>query len=301
MYNKIRMKISIETKKQIITEYTNDIKSNCLSLSKKYNINHSWVWEIIKKSGIKPRTNQVIRQKYSIDDSYFTTINSPEKAQILGLIYADGYNHKVKNNLQITLMESDIDYLQYINAAIKNTRPLAFCKKANINCSNCYKITAYSSKICEDLEYLGCPQKKSLILKFPTPNQVPNKFLRDFILGYFEGDGSIQKCKDIYGISICGTLEFCNGIREIIKNKLNINPRIAKRHKFSPSNNYTLSFGGGLQILRFLNWIYKDSVFRMERKYLRYMDLKSKYVSDTSKNRDRIIYEKRVKPYENVN
>lgn len=48
-----------------------------------------------------------------------------------------------------------------------------------------------SQKTVDDLKQLGCIERKSLILKFPTEEQVPFDLLHHFIRGYFDGDGSI--------------------------------------------------------------------------------------------------------------
>lgn len=41
--------------------------------------------------------------------------------------------------------------------------------------------------MCEDLINLGCVPNKSLILKFPTFDIVPEKYMSHFIRGYFDG------------------------------------------------------------------------------------------------------------------
>jgi len=57
---------------------------------------------------------------------------------------------------------------------------------------------------------LGCVPKKSLILTFPTEEQVPQEFIYDFIRGYIDGDGYIQYdyIKHRYRIIIAGTKAF---------------------------------------------------------------------------------------------
>ncbi|MFQ5405560.1 MAG: LAGLIDADG family homing endonuclease [Candidatus Micrarchaeia archaeon] len=43
--------------------------------------------------------------------------------------------------------------------------------------------------MCEDLIQLGCLTRKSNRFSFPT---VPSSFLKHFVRGYFDGDGSIM-------------------------------------------------------------------------------------------------------------
>ena len=46
-----------------------------------------------------------------------------------------------------------------------------------------------------DLNKLGVVERKSLILTFPTEQQVPKHLMPHFIRGYFDGDGSVYKQK----------------------------------------------------------------------------------------------------------
>ena len=65
-----------------------------------------------------------------------------------------------------------------------------------------------SQKTVNDLKKLGCVEKKSSILTFPTSQQVPNNLIYHFIRGYFDGDGSICITDKNYHISFVGTENF---------------------------------------------------------------------------------------------
>ena len=56
------------------------------------------------------------------------------------------------------------------------------------NNSEMSKITFNSLSMAQDFIACGVPNKKSLILKPPL---IESKFFLPFILGYFDGDGSI--------------------------------------------------------------------------------------------------------------
>lgn len=49
--------------------------------------------------------------------------------------------------------------------------------------------------MCKDISTLGAIKNKSLTLTFPSDDIVPKKFKRDFIRGYFDGDGCIWNGK----------------------------------------------------------------------------------------------------------
>ena len=71
------------------------------------------------------------------------------------------------------------------------------------------KITLNSKKISNDLIDKGILPNKSLILQ---PPKIAQQFYKPFILGYFNGDGSIFKTSQYnnYSISIQGTKEILN-------------------------------------------------------------------------------------------
>jgi intein-encoded DNA endonuclease-like protein len=121
----------------------------------------------------------------------------------------------------------------------------------------------------QDLINLGCVPNKSLILKFPTEEQVPEKFLSHFIRGFFDGDGSVTKNKiHAVDISFCSVETFLIPLSNFLKSKLNINiSKFYKRYK------HKLISAGSIFIYQrydnpiFYNYIYKDAgKFYIKRK-----------------------------------
>ena len=83
-------------------------------------------------NGIKVRSHRESRKKYDYDETYFSTIDTPEKAYWLGFIYADGYISKKQNGnpvFGITLAEEEP--LIKLNKCLKSTQP-AFSKSSTI-------------------------------------------------------------------------------------------------------------------------------------------------------------------------
>lgn len=123
----------------------------------------------------------------------------------------------------------------------------------------------------EDLGKLGCRPRKSLSLTFPTPDQVPDGFLRHFIRGYFDGDGCITfkivaelKCPVI---QIEGTKEFLESLRKYLGvNDISVNSKLNKRHKDRPTNAYNLRIGEAKGVKSIYHLFYDDATFWMKRK-----------------------------------
>lgn len=70
-------------------------------LSEKYCITTVAIIGLLKRRGyiMKPQTE--LQRKYPINETFFDTIDTQEKAYILGLLYADGYNNTGRNSVNL--------------------------------------------------------------------------------------------------------------------------------------------------------------------------------------------------------
>ena len=162
--------------------------------------------------------------KHSWEASFFEKIDNPTKAYWLGFLYADGSVRDTKqySTFKLQLQRRDKSYLQKLKEDLQATHPIwdTFSKGGHFirgkqmkdAFPSCFQV--YSKKACKDLILLGCFPRKSLILQFPTLEQVPNSLISHFIRGYFDGNGSIGfyiykgYCRKHYHISFCGTEHF---------------------------------------------------------------------------------------------
>lgn len=223
--------------------------------------------------------NNKFAQKYQINENYFNKIDTEDKAYFLGLLYADGYNNEEKYCISINLQELDKDILEKFKISIESNRPLSYIiyknkKYDNCNRQNQFKLNISNKKLSKQLSRLGCVQRKSLILKFPTKKQVPNKYLKDFIRGYFDGDGGFSLYYDKNNwrkmtAEIISSEYFCYSLKDFLTKKLNIGIWINKSKKAK-----TLKISGTNQVMKFLDWIYKDSKVYLNRKYNKYKDIR---------------------------
>lgn len=201
--------------------------------------------------------------KYHINEKFFKTINTEEKAYVLGFLYADGYNREDKRLISIHLNKRDIDIFIKIKKCLESNHKITLTK------ANAIMLNIINQQLSEDLAKLGCFQKKSLILKFPSNSQVPEHLLRHFIRGYFDGDGCLHIAKSRLSLNIVGTKEVCGNILSIVKNKLDLKCRICQ-----PANQKVSVFcvDGSQQILTLLRWLYKDATIYLDRKYQKFIE-----------------------------
>ena len=127
-----------------------------------------------------------------------------------------------------------------------------------------------SMKMSKDLEKLGIVPRKSLILKPPI---IDEKYYLPFILGYFDGDGSICKLKQYnnYEWSIQGTKEMLNWINSVLQ----LDCKLRQRNPNSNLNNYYISIRGTNKIYNILYKLYNSCNIHLERKYLIYKELET--------------------------
>lgn len=201
---------------------------------------------------------------------YFQNIDTSLKAYFLGFIAADG--GIVKNTLTITIHKKDKEILDTLKREIGCEKPLINIirplYKGSDEMTSHIRFTLSNPKLIQDLNNLGIFSRKSLTIGNIIKN-IPYEFRNSFIIGYFDGDGSvllpkgkIKKTNNKYypsysiQISIRGTKELLTGIL----NHLNIQKNLVF------NKTYILSLCKKEQIVQFLN-CYNHLNFYLKRKY----------------------------------
>lgn len=242
------------------------------------------IYGILKRLGIKPKRKIVLTDKqrnkrkiYTVNENYFSIIDSEDKAYWLGFIYADGYITSASDKIGITLSYEDKEHLELFSKCISSTYPIKeYIQYSGFSVGNKFcRILISSRKMKQDLKDKGVSENKTTIIKFPSEKQVPRNLLNHFIRGYLDGDGSItthsktKNNKKNYSIKICGTCEFIEGFKKTFGLSIKKEQRYGDRNV----NNYSLTIAGNKQVLKILNSIYKNSNFYLKRKYNKYIEL----------------------------
>lgn len=230
-------------------------------------------------------------RKYKVNHDFFKKW-SPDMSYVLGLWFADGWISRYKNHqtFAIALNEKDKCLLEMV-LKIMDSDYILHYRKTN----SCYYFHISSKQILDDVIDKGGMCNKSLKVLFP---KVPNKYLRHFIRGYFDGDGCISYCttNDRYSSSFTsGSYKFIKNLQKVIEdNVLGIKCTLSKYspRKFTIRGKnyqgtkcyYELRFGFRDTVL-LGDFIYRDShnKLRMDRKYEKYLEakiLREKYVEE---------------------
>jgi len=202
---------------------------------------------------------------------------SDDMAYVLGFIASDGCVSQDfwgnPTEIKIGLSSKDVDVLEKIKNMVNSN-----CKISKA-IRNGYEYVFFSiarKSMAQDINSLGITPKKSLTLKFP---KIPQSHIKSFILGYFDGDGSVWESHNQISVSFTGTKEFLEVVRAYILREGYLKGHLGK-HKSAPSGlTYRLCYHGNKGPMEILDWLYENSVEsrRMNRKYDKYIFLKNKY------------------------
>jgi hypothetical protein len=213
---------------------------------------------------------------------YFETIDTYAKAYILGFIAADGALVPAKKGptitLTITIKYEDKAILEFIKSEIGNSHKLQDIKRpSGFDSSKMIhhvRLTMSNPQIVRDIMKYGITFNKSLTMGNIIEN-IPIGFRDAFIIGYFDGDGSVHietkprknsrnvLCNDnsLY-INIRGTRPFLEGIC----NHLNIDTSHIYQHDSIPN----LAFANKKDTYRFYQ-CYQYLPFYYKRKHDRFL------------------------------
>jgi len=217
-------------------------------------------------------------RKYEYNKLFFKIIDNEEKAYWLGFLYADG--NVSDREVRINLNSRDRNHLEKFLQSIEGNNTIEDGIQNSFGTiTNYSRVSINSIEMIRDLTKLGCIPRKSQILKYPNEEQVPKYLINHFIRGYLDGDGSIIiSSKNQWSIGILGTELFLKGLKEelLIDNEIGFDKR--NGHPY-------LNFGGNLHVLEILSCLYENSKIYLDRKYNRYLKLKSIYSEEIIKER----------------
>lgn len=233
------------------------------------------IYNYFKKKGW-PRMSRhdVHAFRYEADQDFFKTIDTEEKAYILGFIAADGHVCTKRYRLTIALQDSDYQMLEKIRDAMGSTHPIKrHIQKRNPYTNANHLITEQcclninGSQLCEPLIKMGLGGKKTYTLSGDIMKYIPNDLVRHFLRGYCDGDGNITWGKHYssgykYHVQICGNEDF-------LLNSFNkwwpSNCALYKDKKSKQC--YIWKVANKMEVAKLVSWMYSDAKIYLNRKY----------------------------------
>jgi len=223
----------------------------------------------------------------NVDINFFKQ-EDPAVFYVAGFLAADGWLHQTKkgnslsNNIGLSLKEQDLHHLEKIAKLIgyKNKIYKRLVKNSLRNPTYKDTITytiGFDNKIVfNDLKNrFNLTPKKSLDYRFPDWI-LNHKNINYFLLGYFDGDGSLSIDKIGRKIPqarmhIRGTVDFLTQYNAILYDKCSL----ATKDKIisTDSNIGSLQYTGNKNIIKIMSFLYDKPIIYLDRKYDRFKQI----------------------------
>ena len=269
-----RKDLSSYTEQEVIDFYLTPcpIKKTC----KHFNISENTLKKILKSNNVHIRRPGEHCKKYSYNEDFFYQ-QSADLGYVLGLIGSDGCVARDTNQVYIELQLQDKDILEKIRSAIELTRPIKtyITKRGYEN----VKLYIQDKKLKERLVnvfYLP-PNKTYEHQNFLFPfDTLDKEYWKDYIRGYFDGDGCVKKTGYSLTFQIDGTnKKLIQSFQQIIQDELNILCNITVNN--GPNLPKYRIYAYGKKADKIFKWLYdtKSSLF-LARKKDKYLQLSMK-------------------------
>lgn len=227
--------------------------------------------------------------KYKFNENYFHKIDTADKAYWFGFLCADGCildmklydGTRVPQTIQLSLGISDIHHIQKFMTAIELEKPIYIGVAHNKNSVTQYcRLQVGSSIMSNDLINNGCIQRKTGRLLFPS--SIPAEYMRDFVRGYFDGNGSVYFCERMnfdkrrgksylqwsFVCNFQGTYAFLQELCEVLKQNDIYTLNIRKGH----GNIWSVEFSKRETVRKFYHYLYDNCSTCLDRKHDKFIN-----------------------------
>lgn len=212
-------------------------------------------------------------KKYTVDESFFKSIDSEQKAYALGFLLTDGGIDK--RGKYFYWQSTDIDVLEKLKRIVSYTGPIIRCHKEKDYHKDCWMLKISNRSMVKDLNGLGIQNNKVNNLWIDLKNPV---FQWHFIRGLVDGDGTFRRK---VGLSRINQVKFkyedssnllVLGFQKFLSSEgIFVNIRTFKRRE-NWKRMYKIEFSG-INAVAFLNKVYSFANIYMDRKYESYQEI----------------------------
>lgn len=257
----------------------------------------------VKKIWAENNLGGTLRTNYYYNENYFENIDTPEKAYWLGFIAADGNLYRRDGHqglVSISIHEKDIELLENFKKELNTTKPISVVRDKRRSDTIMASLQVTSDKIFNDLLDKGIGIRKTFDLDLMQIfKNIPYCFQSDFILGYFDGDGSITV--PINGISkskirISGPIKSLKTFSSILQERGIRSIIVEDKRKYKEPFG-SLEFVNTTDKYIFLKYIYKNNVKCLTRKKELAVELIKRIESNTTNRSENI---KAINNYKSV-
>ncbi len=190
----------------------------------------------------------------SICHTYFSAVDKPIQAYILGFLAADGTIVSSLPRIDLELSVKDYELLEFVRDELAPNhtihRRLRERSSTRFASGESATLSFTSPQMVTDLARFGIVPKKTLTMQWPS--ELPEHLERDFLLGYFDGDGSITSTVNfgcLYHVwTLCsGSIKFLEEVISIVKKHTGIH--LGGPYKKLPSKTGVIRVTGSKAIM----------------------------------------------------
>lgn len=184
----------MNTQTKIGEEYKDGV--SITALAKKYELSNRKIKTILinNKVVLRSRAEQNIitnqNRTKAVNDNYFSIIDKPEKAWLLGFLASDGSVDRRRNRIKIGLSSIDVHILESIKEELSIEREI-YSTITNKGYA-VSELTWSSKQMKKDLSKFGIIPNKTYTDTL-SMELIPEQYKLSYILGYFDGDGCLRK------------------------------------------------------------------------------------------------------------
>jgi hypothetical protein len=239
------------------------------SLAKELNCSSQFIEKIWKENNLTNQYSQV----YKLNENYFEKIDKPEKAYWIGFIAADGCLYRREGHqgmISIGISSADIELLESFKQEIETTKPINITQDKRRPNTKMATLQITSDIMFNQLLNLGIGIRKTFDLSIlQIINNIEKDFIPSFILGYFDGDGSIDIPQD--GTISKSHVRICSPIKNLLDFQIFLNKKEIESSIIEDKRKYKEPFGSlelvsTIQKYIFLKYIYYNNVKCLRRK-----------------------------------
>lgn len=222
-----------------------------------------------RKMGLKKKGMYVYKRKHEPKIEKWVS-QDPDFCYLLGILMADG---SISNNaVSLRLKEDDQELIEKIHSLFggyvvrgQKTVENKIFKHVGWHCSG--------DDVIEILNNNCLIENKTFRTSIPN---MPEENMKDFIRGYFDGDGCILEydsgCYKYGRVTIVGYNSLLESLREKILEVKNINS-YQKIKKSSKGNCFELNYNRQNDVVSLFEFFYYPGCLNMERKYRKFQEV----------------------------
>lgn len=280
-------------------EYVSNHKSGIV-IAKELGCKCQSVYKAFKRYNLPIRDDKHKGRHYHCNYRYFKDIDTEDKAYFFGFIYADGFLC-VPNKVGISIIDTDYKQLEKLEKCMDCNYPIKFYANNSFDGrkSKFCRLIISDDDMVRDVKSHGLIEHKTCIMKPPVG--IPNKLIKHFIRGFWDGNGTLYTSGGMYYCGVTGTQDMVTWIGDTLVSNGVIESYGLSRERKSDKVK-SVKFGGKSKPLNVLYYLYHNANYYLDRKHDRYLQYmaESSYVV-TDKNITRWTLDEAVSTQREVN